>query len=272
MPPSDFSTLRVTGYGIDCDPQTGERNEDSQTEQTATGPYLSNTADRINYIIYIQPANSGSAVERECHRLVYAVHTNSGCFGSFHVLGGGTRIDHQPLQDALANPQGVCKDCNENGIDDACDIDCGVPGCISPCGGSTDCNSDGTPDECQPNIDCNSNGTQDICDIGSGTSQDCNGNTVPDECDIASARSMDCNCNGIPDECDIASGNSADTDDDCLLDECNGPCCMPDGTCVDDTAQVCCEALDGVWSFFGAEDCASLPFRCPAIFGPQPGP
>ena len=43
------------------------------------------------------------------------------------------------------------QDCNNNGIDDACDIDCGLPAgpCDVPgCGGSPDCNGNGVPDEC----------------------------------------------------------------------------------------------------------------------------
>jgi hypothetical protein len=42
-------------------------------------------------------------------------------------------------------------DCNGNGIEDACDLDCGEPfgPCdVSGCGQSTDCNNNGIPDEC----------------------------------------------------------------------------------------------------------------------------
>jgi hypothetical protein len=64
-------------------------------------------------------------------------------------------------------------DCNTNGIDDACDLDCGTPGgpCDLPgCGLSTDCNTNAVPDE---------------CDLSGGASQDCDGNAIPDECDMA---------------------------------------------------------------------------------------
>ncbi len=41
-------------------------------------------------------------------------------------------------------------DCNYNGVDDACDIDCAAPGCVPPdCGTSRDCNTSGVPDECE---------------------------------------------------------------------------------------------------------------------------
>jgi len=72
-------------------------------------------------------------------------------------------------------------DCNENGIPDECDIDCGAP--------------DGP------------------CDVpGCGESADCNANTVPDECDIDPTDpdgngevSTDVNENGVPDECETAN-------------------------------------------------------------------
>ncbi|MGB2985555.1 MAG: right-handed parallel beta-helix repeat-containing protein, partial [Phycisphaerae bacterium] len=45
-------------------------------------------------------------------------------------------------------------DCNENGIPDACDVDCNSQECIDTgwtgdCGGSIDCNGNCTPDECE---------------------------------------------------------------------------------------------------------------------------
>ena len=52
-------------------------------------------------------------------------------------------------------------DCNGNGIEDACDLDCGPSGgpCDVPgCGESEDCNVNGVPDE---------------CDIADDTSDDC---------------------------------------------------------------------------------------------------
>jgi len=98
-------------------------------------------------------------------------------------------------------------DCNNNGIPDPCDIDCGPPGseCDVPgCGQSADCNLNGVPDECEW-IDCNANGILDECDLATGTSQDCNANEIPDECDIADGISTDCQPNGVPDECEIGT-------------------------------------------------------------------
>ncbi|MFQ5493855.1 MAG: FG-GAP repeat protein, partial [Phycisphaerae bacterium] len=58
------------------------------------------------------------------------------------VLGLGCLVSP-----AVAQPV----DCNGNGIEDGCELDCGEPGgpCDVPgCGTGTDCNGDGVPDEC----------------------------------------------------------------------------------------------------------------------------
>jgi len=101
-------------------------------------------------------------------------------------------------------------DCNENGVDDACDIANGT---------SYDDNGNGMPDECEfP--DCNGNGIDDDQDIADGTSDDCNMNGVPDECEMADG---DCNGNGILDECeafDDCNGNGVP--DECeTFNDCN---------------------------------------------------
>lgn len=66
-------------------------------------------------------------------------------------------------------------DCNNNTVNDACDLDCGAAGCGAPCGGSADCNE----------------------------------NLAPDECDIADESSPDQNSNGVPDECEPCPSLSA---------------------------------------------------------------
>ncbi|HKQ48848.1 MAG TPA: LamG domain-containing protein [Phycisphaerae bacterium] len=70
---------------------------------------------------------------------------------------------------SYAAPMARAVDCNTNGIEDACDIDCGTPGgaCdVAGCGLSEDCNTNGVPDECDPPpSDCNSNGIPDSCDL-----------------------------------------------------------------------------------------------------------
>ena len=94
-------------------------------------------------------------------------------------------------------------DCNDNGIEDACDILNGT---------SADDNGNGIPDECEfP--DCNGNGIDDLEDIANGTSDDCNLNDVPDECEMADG---DCNENGILDDCETFD----DCNDNGIPDEC----------------------------------------------------
>ena len=93
-------------------------------------------------------------------------------------------------------------DCNGNGIDDSVDIANGT---------SADCDLDGTPDECQmADGDCNGNGILDACE----TFDDCNGNGIPDECETLN----DCNGNGIPDECEALT----DWDGNGVPDICEG--------------------------------------------------
>ena len=62
-------------------------------------------------------------------------------------------------------------DCQPNGLDDECDLDCAAQAgaCnVGGCGQSADCQPNGVPDE---------------CDIAGAASADCNANTVPDECE-----------------------------------------------------------------------------------------
>jgi hypothetical protein len=77
---------------------------------------------------------------------------------------------------------------------------------LAPSAYAQDCNNNGIPDECD--IDCGPVGGP--CDVpGCGQSLDCNDNGVPDECDVSAGTSADCNANGVPDECDVAIGQVA---------------------------------------------------------------
>jgi len=102
-------------------------------------------------------------------------------------------------------------DCNNNGVDDACDIANGT---------SYDDNGNGIPDECEF-TDCNDNGVADEDDIADGTSEDCNGNGIPDECELDTG---DCNDNGILDECEAFDDcNDNGIPDECeTFSDCNG--------------------------------------------------
>lgn len=119
---------------------------------------------------------------------------------------------------ATLGPQAVGQtDCNNNGIDDTCELDCNAAGCagVKGCGTATDCDGTGVPDECE--IDCNGNGVHDGCDISGGSSPDCTENGIPDECEV------DCDNNGIADSCDIKSGAGIDCNGDGVLDSCPIP-------------------------------------------------
>jgi len=153
----------------------------------------------------------------------------------------------------VIGPKGATIDCNDNGIADACDLDCTAAGCEWPCGGSTDCNANAVPDECE--LDCNQNEIADTCDIANGTSGDCNLNTVPDECE------PDCDGDMVPDDCDTYDDTDGDGIPDCF-DACPltspseacqcpalGRCCFGEFFCLDGYPLANCEA-DG-----GTPDC-----------------
>lgn len=130
--------------------------------------------------------------------------------GNDHGLEFATGFDFIP---------GFDIDCNQNYLQDACDIAAGT---------SADTDDNGVPDECQ--IDCNNNGVYDHLDIWPrGSSMDCNCNFVPDECDLATT-SQDCNQNGVPDECELdfdCDGNSVQ--DICQIFEGQGDDCDENG-------------------------------------------
>ncbi len=109
-------------------------------------------------------------------------------------------------------------DCNNNGIEDRCDVSCGLPGCLVPnCALKADCNGNFVPDDCEP--DCNNNGIADRCDIANLTSLDCDANAVPDECEPL----VDCNNNLVRDACEAYADPLLDANDNGILDSCEPP-------------------------------------------------
>jgi hypothetical protein len=97
------STLRVTGYGTDS-----TALEYNQVQQTATGPSGPTVGTIVQYSIDTTGGGSGSPVIFEDTGLAIGIHTNGGCIPSAVGLNSGTSVDNQHLQDALANPLGVC--------------------------------------------------------------------------------------------------------------------------------------------------------------------
>ncbi len=94
--------IRITGYGTVSSPVSPTWN---QVEKTHVGPYVMNNGAVLRYATDTSGGNSGSAVELD-GGMAIGIHTNAGC----NSVGGnqGTSIDSPTLQNALANPQGVC--------------------------------------------------------------------------------------------------------------------------------------------------------------------
>jgi V8-like Glu-specific endopeptidase len=137
-PPSAASqTLRVTGYGATDSSVPPSWNA---AQKTHAGPYTGRFGSTISYRVDTTGGNSGSVVFLDGTGDAIGIHTHGGC-GDSGGSNNGTASDYGPLQEALANPQGVCNvDCNGNGISDAEDI---------ASGSSSDCNQNRLPDECE---------------------------------------------------------------------------------------------------------------------------
>jgi predicted outer membrane repeat protein len=165
----------------------------------------------------------------------YVVELDPGLSEFPLTFWGGAEGALIPMRGLASAAIVLPSDCDGDGIDDACETDCGVAGglCDVPgCGTETDCNENLIPDSCPGvEVDCNANSIPDSCDIAVGTSVDCNNNRVPDECDVGT---LDCNSNGIPDDCDITSGASPDCTNNGIPDECEAlPDCNGNGTSDD---------------------------------------
>ena len=94
--------IRITGFGVDFNDNT--RN---QTQQTHSGPRVNTSlSTEVEYMVDTEGGNSGSPVIFESTGDGIGIHTHGGCSGS--AGNHGTGINHSGLQNALANPQGVC--------------------------------------------------------------------------------------------------------------------------------------------------------------------
>lgn len=119
--PSEGTTLRVTGYGIDAfPPGTGgsgapccdwddddecnnDCNSDNVTQQTDTGACddcLVGTA--IEHEVDTMPANSGSPIIWNSNGITIAIHAQGGCDSFFSDFdNAGTWLGYGPLRNAL---------------------------------------------------------------------------------------------------------------------------------------------------------------------------
>jgi V8-like Glu-specific endopeptidase len=117
--PSNGSTLRLTGYGIDnaplgpggtgaaCCATDGENcefncNSASQTQQTSTGRLDDLDGSRIEHQVDSLPGNSGGPIIRESNFYTIGIHTHGGCDSFFSDFdNGGTWFGYAPLFNAI---------------------------------------------------------------------------------------------------------------------------------------------------------------------------
>lgn len=103
-PPVSGQDIRIRGYGTTSAPVPPTWN---RAQKEHSGPFVSSSGTTLGYRTDTTGGNSGSAVIDLSSGLAIGIHTCGGC----HSSGGsnvGTAIHHSDLQDALANPQGVC--------------------------------------------------------------------------------------------------------------------------------------------------------------------
>ncbi len=118
----------------------------------------------------------------------FTVDVNGSCALPGPVLAPGDWYVSIRAQDCASNWSGQyatfgpfeIRDCNTNGIVDACEVDC---------------DENLLADLYDCDIPLN------LCDGVTCGGNDCNGNLVPDDCDIADGLSEDCNGDGVPDDC-----------------------------------------------------------------------
>lgn len=117
--PSNGSTLRVTGYGVDntpagpggagaaCCPADGANcsfncNSNSQTQQTSTGPLDDLDGSRIEHKVDSMPGNSGGPIIHESNAYAIGIHTHGGCDSAGSDFdNGGTWFGYAPLFHAI---------------------------------------------------------------------------------------------------------------------------------------------------------------------------
>ncbi len=102
------TVVQVTGHGIDNTPlgATGDRNQDSQTQQTENGAggssvhyfHSPTSGSYFRYTVDTMGGNSGSPVINNDDGLAVAIHTNGGCDSGGNY---GTAVDNDDLREAI---------------------------------------------------------------------------------------------------------------------------------------------------------------------------
>ncbi len=97
------STVRITGYGIDDNPQgsSGGGNADNQTLQTYSDAFLGEFGNEIRYTVDTEGGNSGSPVINVSNGLTIGIHTFGLCQEILPLYNGGTSFEHNDLENAI---------------------------------------------------------------------------------------------------------------------------------------------------------------------------
>lgn len=101
-PAAGTATIRITGYG-----STSPRDQFNQTQQTHTGGLVTSTTTTVQYTADTTGGNSGSPVIWDNTGMAVGIHTHGGC-SSTGGQNSGTSFSRPELQNALANPRGIC--------------------------------------------------------------------------------------------------------------------------------------------------------------------
>lgn len=97
--------IRITGYGTTSSPVSPTWNG---VQKTHVGPLTSISGNTVRYQTDTTGGNSGSVILNENNNTAIGIHTNAGC-GSGGGANQGTSLFNSGLQNALANPQGICE-------------------------------------------------------------------------------------------------------------------------------------------------------------------
>ena len=126
-PPVAGQDIRITGYGTVSSPVPQSWR---QVQKTHAGPYFAFFGTTVQYTTDTSGGNSGSPVINEATGETIGIHTHGGC--SSTSGNSGTGINHPGLQNALANPQGVCRP-----LFLGISFPNGRPGALAPSGGTS---------------------------------------------------------------------------------------------------------------------------------------
>ncbi len=102
----NVSQVTVAGYGSTAFPSEPAWN---QALKADTGSYTGLTGNKVEHQADTTFGNSGSPIVDQKTDAAIGIHTHGGC--SIFNANAGTAMSHPGLQNALANPMGVCAYC-----------------------------------------------------------------------------------------------------------------------------------------------------------------